>query len=84
LLELSEDLYHPRPAAQTPLEYLTTLKKLFPNSKSDLTIITQAYLRVRYAELPETSWEIREVERAWHKVHQEGELLLKTISKEKT
>jgi hypothetical protein len=65
LMDLSEALNAPRAEAQTPLEFLPTLMGLFPESEIELNTITQAYLRVRYGELPETRAEVMEVETAW-------------------
>jgi len=76
LMELCGDLGKSRPAALTPLEFLPTLMDLFPGFESDLRTITQAYLRVRYGELPETRKEVDEVEAAWAQVHARGQELL--------
>lgn len=72
LMGLSASLGAPRPVAQTPLEFLPTLKGLFPEHEDDLVTITRAYLRVRYGELPETRQEVKEVESAWERVHAQG------------
>ena len=68
LMDLSEALNAPRAEAQTPLEFLPTLMGLFPESEIELNTITQAYLRVRYGELPETRAEVMEVETAWNRI----------------
>jgi hypothetical protein len=65
LLRLGTRLGEPRGPAVTPIEYLDYLEKLFPASKDELELITNAYLRVRYGELPETRSQVEEVESAW-------------------
>jgi hypothetical protein len=65
LLRLGAKLGEPRAPAATPLEYLASLEKVFPGSTNELELITHAYLRVRYGELPETRAQVEEVESAW-------------------
>ena len=68
LMDLSEMLGKARAPAETPLEFLPALDELFPGMESELNAITEAYLRVRYGELPETRQEIDSVEAAWEGV----------------
>jgi len=68
LMDLCDDLGHPRPDAQTPLEFMPDLEALFPEQNQAVKEITQAYLKVRYGELPETRAEVDEVESAWNLV----------------
>jgi hypothetical protein len=55
----------PRAAAQTPHEYRHTLAELWPDGRAESDLITQAYVRVRYGELPESDEELVELRRAW-------------------
>lgn len=73
LMGLCGELNHPRPEALTPLEFLPALDRLFPESQEALEVITRAYLKVRYGELPETRKEVQAVEVAWRQVKGEGE-----------
>ena len=73
LLDLSKDLGALRPASKTPLEFLKTLEMFFPGLSEDLCIITDAYIRVRYGEYPETQEQIDAVEKAWLRVRAFGE-----------
>ena len=57
-----------REPSETPLEFLARLKGSLPGSAADLGTITEAYLRVRYGELPERRDEIDLVEGAWTRV----------------
>lgn len=72
LMDLSEDLGKPRNPAKTPLEFLPALNELFPALQEELAMITNAYLQVRYGELPETRQEIEDVEKAWTRLHAQG------------
>jgi hypothetical protein len=80
LMELCDRLHTPRPAARTPLEYLSTLDHLFPGEEEDLATITQAYLKVRYGELAESQAELNQVELAWARVRAQG---IEQLNKEK-
>jgi hypothetical protein len=73
LLTLSDTLSIPRLEVQTPLEFLPTLQNNLPTVQEPLTLITQAYLKVRYGEMPETREEILAVESAWEQVQRAGE-----------
>jgi Domain of unknown function (DUF4129) len=73
LMKLSAQLGTSRPAARTPLEFLPDLKTLFPELPIELDTITQAYMRVRYGELPETIEEVQRVEYAWAQISTAGE-----------
>lgn len=73
LLALCAALELPRPDSQTPLEFLQTIQHDLPSVHGDLQIITNAYLKVRYGELPETREEVLAVEKAWEQVHRAGE-----------
>ena len=72
LMDLSARLERPRPEAQTPLEFLPALVALFDSQERELRLITEAYLRVRYGELPETRKEIDAVETAWKQIQAAG------------
>jgi hypothetical protein len=66
LMDLCGKLGYARPAALTPLEFLPTLKQVFPEGEAQANLITRAYMKVRYGELPETDAEVKEVKRAWN------------------
>ncbi|MGE5224812.1 MAG: DUF4129 domain-containing protein, partial [Omnitrophica WOR_2 bacterium] len=76
LLELCQKLGSPRPVSRTPLEFQRKLEQIFPASSTDLAVITQAYQRVRYGELPETRQEVVDVESAWQRIAVTGQELL--------
>jgi hypothetical protein len=72
LLRLAARLGEPRQPAMTPIEYLSNLDNIFPASTDELECITDAYLRVRYGELPETREQIEQIEAAWNYVKRQG------------
>jgi hypothetical protein len=72
LLRLSADLGRPRPLGATPLEFLAVLGEVFPAYGDNLALITAAYERVRYGDLPETPAEVEAVEAAWRPLRAEG------------
>jgi len=76
MMDLTSQLGHPRPTSSTPLEFLPDLNDLFPQSSEELLTITNAYLRVRYGDLPESSKEVDTVEQAWQKIQFEGKDLV--------
>jgi hypothetical protein len=68
MIDMASEFEHPRMEAETPLEFIETLEKLFPMARKEVLVITQAYQRVRYGEFPETRFEVEEVEGAWESV----------------
>jgi hypothetical protein len=55
----------PRAPAETPLEYRGALARAYPGGGESIERITQAYLGVRYGELPETVADLDRVRAAW-------------------
>ena len=78
LMDLSAKLGQPRPPSRTPLEFIPDLVSIFPTLSMELGTITNAYLRVRYGELPETHQEVERVETAWKRVRSLGKEKLRT------
>lgn len=52
---------HPRPPAQPPDDYLTTLVRVFPGHDDALARITAAYMRVHYGDHPVTIAELAQL-----------------------
>lgn len=75
LLELCAELDQPRLPQQTPNEFLPELGELFPAKSAEIQTITQAYVRVRYGELPEDDREMDAIENAWSQIQGEGRRL---------
>ncbi len=76
LMELCESLGQPRPDAQTPLEFVPKLERIFPEFSLEINSITQAYMNVRYGLLPESQDDVTRIEDAWKKLHAAGHALL--------
>ncbi len=55
----------PRETAETPFEYLATLDRLWPENRVETELITNAYVRVRYGQLPETPADLQVIFDAW-------------------
>ena len=75
LMELSSRLGKPRLPSATPLEFLPDLQTLFSGEEQTLDAITQAYLKVRYGELPETYEEVQWVLLGWERIKIQGKRL---------
>lgn len=72
LLDLGEELGCARPEPKTPLEFMPSLELSIPAVDVELELITNAYLRVRYGQLPENHQEVESVETAWRTVEKAG------------
>lgn len=58
----------PRIESETPYEYLPTLAKAFPGLQAETGLITEAYIRVHYGELPESEEELLQIMAAWDRL----------------
>lgn len=70
LVKLSTAAGFPRQEAETPYEYLTTLAQAFPESRDELGLITEAYVRTHYGEQRFQPEYVRRVRDAWLVIHQ--------------
>jgi hypothetical protein len=81
-LDLCQDLGHPRPQPETPYEFQASLQdQIFEEAWPELNLITQAYVKVRYGELPEDQREMDAIEAAWKRLSEEGERMKKELEK---
>jgi Domain of unknown function (DUF4129) len=79
-LDLCQDLGHPRPQPETPFEFQASIHgQIFKEAWPELTLITQAYVKVRYGELPEDQHAMDAIEAAWKRLSQEGERMKKEL-----
>lgn len=67
---MAADHGYPRANSETPYEYRTTLVKAWPNNMVDINTITEAFVRVRYGEIPETQDEVNKIRSAWQKLEE--------------
>ena len=65
LLDVAAHQGRGRDPAETPLEFLGHLKRLFPDHGAEVTTITEAYLQVRYGEIPEEERIVAGVRDCW-------------------
>ena len=76
LIDLCARLGVVRLPATTPLEFLPITIGIFPTHSRELEIITNAYIKVRYGEFPETNDEVNQVLSAWDNVKKSGKKLM--------
>lgn len=76
LLLLGEQQGRARYPAETPLEYLVHLRKLFPNRGAEVSTITEAYIQVRYAGLPEVETTVARVRECWAALRHDAKVVL--------
>lgn len=81
MMTLSQRLGTARPAAATPLEFLPQLQHLFSEEPDSVQAITQAYVKIRYGELPEDRREVEAVAAAWDRVRKHGQSLARRARK---
>lgn len=59
---------YPRLEVETPYEFLPTLARVWPDYTPETRLITEAFVRVRYGEVPETEGELAVIREAWQRV----------------
>ena len=59
---------YPRADSDTPYEYLPALNESWPGKSAHIRTITEAYVRVHYGELPESSEELDAIRSAWEEI----------------
>jgi hypothetical protein len=67
---LAAERGYPRPAHETPYEYLPTLEQAFPSSREEVARITEAYIAVHYGEVSEREEDLTAVQAAWEHVRE--------------
>ncbi len=65
MLQAADAAGFPRLESETPFEYLITLAQAWPTHPTETRLITQAYVNVRYGEIPETQAELDAIFSAW-------------------
>lgn len=65
LIRMAAEMGRPRGSAQTPEEFSASLVKLIPGEEEAIMVMTRAYERIRYGELPEETAEVAAVAEAW-------------------
>ncbi len=67
---LAAERGYERASHETPYDYLPALVQAFPESHQDVVRITESYVAVHYAELPELPEELRMVRAAWERIQE--------------
>jgi hypothetical protein len=62
----------PRAPSETPFEYLSTLLEAWPAVADDIHLITGAYVRVRYGQVPESEEELSTIRNAWRRIQEQS------------
>jgi hypothetical protein len=62
----------PRALSETPYEYLSTLLEAWPAVEDDIHLITTAYVRVRYGQVPESEEELHSIRTAWRRIQKQS------------
>ena len=70
MLRAADGSGYPRLDAETPYEFLTTLAKAWPDNRQETRLITNAYVKIRYGELPESDQELQNIKSAWRTLEQ--------------
>ena len=65
MLRAADGSGYPRLDTETPYEFLSTLTKAWPDHRQEAQLITSAYVKIRYGELPETEQELEDIKSAW-------------------
>ena len=59
-----------RALSETPFEYQPLLFEAWPDFKNEIHLITEAYTRVHYGEMPESQEELEQIRSAWTKIQE--------------
>jgi hypothetical protein len=81
MMDICQKLGTQRPDAATPIEFMPKIMELFPKYDEEIEVITLAYNRIRYGQLPEKKSEIIVIENAWSRLEQEGRILIESKKK---
>ena len=70
MARLAERQGFPRQPAQTPYEYLPALGLAFPDCQTEAAAITEAYVKVHYGEVPESTRELQHIRECWQQIQE--------------
>ena len=62
---------YPRGKSETPYEYIQSLLNVWPQHKADVHLIIEAYINVRYGEVPETKAELNHILQTWKRLERQ-------------
>jgi hypothetical protein len=67
MVRMAEEAGYPRSKAETPYEYLATLRQAFPASEADISTITEAYVNAHYGQVPDSEEEVQRIRDCWER-----------------
>ncbi len=83
LMDLAGQLNSPRQSAVTPLEFLPIISQVLPETAPELKLVTDAYIQVRYGEIPEQESEVGQVLAAWKTIREKAQPTVNKIRRER-
>jgi hypothetical protein len=72
MVRMATDAGYPRSRAQTPYEYLATLRQAFPSSEAEAAIITEAYVNAHYGQVPDSQEQLQRIRDCWERLRTTG------------
>jgi len=72
MVRMATDVGYPRSMAQTPYEYLATLRQAFPSNEAEAAIITEAYVNAHYGQVPDSQEELQRIRDCWERMRSTG------------
>lgn len=75
-LVLCEDIDVPRKESETPLEFVDIASARLKERNEDIELLTNAYIKVRYGEIPETDADVENIQEAWKRIQEDGDALM--------
>jgi hypothetical protein len=81
LCRYGKQLDSPRLPAITPYEYQQNLYQLFPENHTEIAEITNAYVAVRYGQVPESPEEIKKLQESWEVLENQARKFLQMNKK---
>jgi hypothetical protein len=76
LLALMAAADHPRQPEQTPYEYEPGVEALLPARQTEISTLTEAFVRARYGEVEVDAQELARLQEAWERIRVDGQELL--------
>jgi hypothetical protein len=84
LLRVAADAGYARTPSQTPWEFLPTLCRAFVGDDEDLRVITEAYVKTHYGEVPTSEADLDAIRQAWSRVRAHVQASGRAIPAEET
>ena len=76
MLNAAAQFGYPRDESETPYEFLTTLKLIWPEHHQEVKIITNAYVNIKYGQFPESKEELQSIQDSWRIIKDSEPIIL--------